>query len=338
MLGEIGPPAYKNKNGEINMEEIVIDPIDFGDLEPEFTPVVQPAPVEEPQPVEERKVPEGMINCLRNERVKVQFIPDDSSGITDKTHPYYGGMANNAWHSYTVPMLRNGTYKNPLTDKEKEYLEYCMGLERNALSVHKTVNNFWENRQVLVKKDGEILDLSTPMGYINYKILLTNSDAICPSLKLLRDAPKATYKFVLISDNEVYNATTETVSTKSACWKAYGKIEEDVKTLKVILETLTGHAVDAKSGLAFLQEQVVNLIESNPRAFLATVADKFLPFKVIIKDAVEKGVIERRGDYYYYMNNPLCGKNENPTITVAAKYISEPKNQEILFSIQAKLK
>lgn len=321
------------------MEEktVIIEP-DFTLDEPDIipmatTPVFQPVeePVEEPNE-------DGLVNCLRNERVKVQFVPSPSSSITDKSHPYWGDMANNAWHGYTVPRLKNGTLKNPLTTAEKNFLESVMGLEKNALSVHKTTNNFWENRQVFLTKDGEILDLSTPMGYINYKILLTNSDTICPSLKALREAPKATYKFVLVSDNEVYNSSTEAVTTKSACWKEYGKIENDFNTLKAVIESLTGHSVDSKSNITFLQEQAISLLESNPRLFLVTIADKYLPFKVTIKQAVEKGIIERRGDYYYYMNNPLCGKNENPTITVAARYISEPKNQEILFSIQAKLK
>jgi len=307
---------------------------------------------EEPQFIERPKEPvvepvwsysagnttkEGLVNCLRKELVKVQFIPDKSFEITDKTHPYWGGKANGTWDAYTVPLLRNGTYKNPLTTEEKNFLEDYMGLEPNALSVHKGENNFWENRHVFLTKYGDVLDLSTPMGFINYKILLTNTNEICPSLAQLKKTPKATYRYVLVSDNEVYSSAAEKVSTKSACWKAYGKIEEDFDSLKSVIQSITGLAVDRKSDLTFLQEQAVNLIDSNPQAFLKAATDKYLSFRVIIEKAVEKNVIERRGDYYYYMNNPLCGKDENPTITVAAKYISEPKNQEILFSIQSRL-
>lgn len=320
--------------------KVIVDASELTFEEPELVevpkePIVEPIVEEEPV----RRKGGKLINCLRNERVKVQFVPSSNSDITDKTHPYWGGMSDNAWHAYTVPLLRNGTYKNPLTDSEKAFLEDYMGLEPNALSVHKrSGENFWENRQVFVTKDGEVLDLSTPMGYINWKILLTNSDEICPSLKDLRDRPKATYRFVLVSDSEVYNSTVESVSVKTACWKAYGKYEEDFDTLKTIIETVTGLSVDRKSNIAFLQGKAVELIDSHPNQFLAAAADKYLSFKVLIAKAVERGVIERRADYYYYMNTPLCNKNENPTITVAARYISEPKNQEILFSIQSKLK
>lgn len=320
--------------------KVIVDTSELTFEEPELVevpkePIVEPIVEEEPV----RRKGGKLINCLRNERVKVQFVPSSNSDITDKTHPYWGGMSDNAWHAYTVPLLRNGTYKNPLTDSEKAFLEDYMGLEPNALSVHRrSGENFWENRQVFVTKDGEVLDLSTPMGYINWKILLTNSDEICPSLKELRTRPKATYRFVLVSDSEVYSSTVENVSVKSACWKAYGKYEEDFDTLKTIIETVTGLGVDRKSDIAFLQEKAVSLIDSHPNQFLDAAADKYLSFKVLIAKAVERGIIERRADYYYYMNTPLCNKNENPTITVAARYISEPKNQEILFSIQSKLK
>ena len=33
----------------------------------------------------------------------------------------------------------------------------------------------------------------------------------------------------------------------------------------------------------------------------------------------------------------MCGPNEDPTFTIAAKYLSLPQNQELKFSIEAKL-
>lgn len=36
--------------------------------------------------------------------------------------------------------------------------------------------------------------------------------------------------------------------------------------------------------------------------------------------------------------SPLCGDNEEPTLSVAAKFLSTPKRQELKFSLEAKLK
>ena len=280
-----------------------------------------------------------LINCLRKELVTVQLVEKIVGGITDKNHPFYSGKASGTISSYVVPRLRNGELKNPLTKAEKDFLEDYMGLEPNALSIHKKrEENFWTNRQVIVQKEGTVLDLSTPMGYINYKILLMNNDLICPSLEDLRKMPKATYEYVLVSDKEVYNVTSEKNNTKSMCWKLYGKVEDKPEVLKAVIEGITNTPVQGDMDLMFLQNTAVEHLEKNPRLFYAVISDPLLPFKVTLKEAVDLDVVERRGDYYYYNNTPLCGKNENPTLTVAAKYISNPRNQEILFSIQARLK
>lgn len=280
-----------------------------------------------------------LINCLRKELVTVQLVERIVDGITDKNHPFYSGKAAGTISTYVVPRLRNGELKNPLTKAEKDFLEDYMGLEPNALSVHKKRSeNFWTNRQVVVQKEGTVLDLSTPMGYINYKILLMNNDLICPSLEDLRKMPKATYEYVLVSDKEVYNVTSEKNNTKSMCWKLYGKVEDKPEVLKAVIEGITNTPVQGDMDLTFLQNTAVEHLEKNPRLFYSVISDPLLNFKVTLKEAVDSDVVERRGDYYYYNNTPLCGKNENPTLTVAAKYISNPRNQEILFSIQARLK
>ena len=319
-----------------------------GDNELIFEPVVNDEPEEEVKEQKRKGRPKksnvedsedsGLVNCLRKELIHVRLVKRKIEWITNPSHPLSDGMVDGATAVYTVPRLRNGELKNPLTKAEKDFLEDYMGLEPNALSVHKTHDNFWTNRQVIVQKIGTVLDLSTPMGYINWKILLMNSDAICPSLEDLKMLPKATYKFVLVSDKEQYTVTSEKVTNKSKCWKEYLKIEDKPSVLKSILESMTGQVVGGDVQLEYLQDRVSSLIEDNAREFLNIITDPLLQFKVILKDAVEDNIVELRGDYYYYNNTPLCGKGENPTTTVAAKYIANPRNQEILFSIQGKLK
>lgn len=277
-------------------------------------------------------------SCLRNEIVKVQFVPRERTGITDTEHPFYGGLADGASITFVVPMLRNGSYKDPLTKEEKTFLEDYMSMEPNALSVHNRHNNFWDSFTVEVGKQGIVLDLSDPMNYIKYKVLLANNTLIAPSLDELRERPQETYRFVLVSESEVSSITSNKVSTKSKCWKEYGKVENNKDVLIAILESVSGRSVDPKSGLEFLQEKVTDYIEKDPKTFLNIISDPLLSVKVLIKKAVNSNVIERRGDYYYYNNNPLCLKNENPTISVAAKYLASAKNQEIKFSIESKLK
>lgn len=314
------------------------------DLEMQFEPVQTTEKEETKQKAGRRKktetVDDGeLVNCLRKELVNVVLVKKKIEWITDSNHPLSDGMADGTTATFVVPKLRNGELKNPLTKLEKDFLEDYMGLEPNALSIHKRPQeNFWTNRQVIVQKKGTVLDLSTPMGYINYKILLMNTDTICPSLEELKLMPKATYKYVLVSDKEQYTANAEKATTRSKCWKEYLKIESKPNVLKSILESMTGEKVGGDIQLEYLQNRVSDLIESNAREFLSVVTDPLLQYKALLKEAVESNVVELRGDYYYYNNTPMCGKDENPTITVAARYVSNPKNQEILFSIQGRLK
>ena len=83
-----------------------------------------------------------LVSCLRNEKVVVKFAPRPNKNITDPKHEVYGGMANGAVRIFTVQMQRNFQLTNPLTDSEKAFLEEYMGLEKNALSIYKKVDNF----------------------------------------------------------------------------------------------------------------------------------------------------------------------------------------------------
>jgi hypothetical protein len=86
-----------------------------------------------------------LINCLKNERVIVRHINKPSNLVTNPKHVLYGGMAENASRTYTVPRLSSGNFVNVLTNSEKAFLESEMQLEYNALSVHKKIDNFWDD-------------------------------------------------------------------------------------------------------------------------------------------------------------------------------------------------
>lgn len=283
----------------------------------------------------------GVKSCLRNERVIVRFVPKEGGMITNPKHILYGGMAEGAVRYFTVPVLQStGAFKNVLTDAEKEYLEQVMGLEYNALSIYKKENNYWENFRVRLTKQDTYLNLSDPNDYIKYKVLLANTNFIADSLETLQDRPRATYQYVLIKEGESEKRESDNISTIMKCYKEYGKIENDADTLKCIVELLDKRPLAKGTKIEFLQGKANTLIQSNPGLFYSTVTDPTLPVKVLIRRAVEEGVISRRGDQYYLKsdNSPLCGNNEEPTLNTAAKYLSLPKNQELKLSIEAKLK
>lgn len=331
-------------------EKVVYDKPDF-----DIDDTIEAAPLHEvekdiPMSKEVRKSnvssSSALVNCLRNERIIVRHIPKESGMVTNPKHILFGGMAENAVRTFVVPRLTSGMFVNILTDSEKAFLEEIMGLEYNALSIYKKVDNFWDDSnesgisRVRLTKQDNYLNLADPEDYIRYKILLANKDFIAPSLQALQDSPKATYQFVIISEGDETKSAKDNMSATMKCYKEFGKIENDINILRVIVETIDGRPTAPTAKLEFLQSKINTLIQADSKLFLRVITDPMLNTKVLIKRAIEAGLIANRGNYLYLKsdNSPLCDINEEPTLNIAAKYLNAPKNQEIKFALEAKLK
>ena len=286
-----------------------------------------------------------LINCLRNEQVIVRYLPKQSRMVSNPKHVLFGGMAENATRTFVVPMLSSGRYVNVLTDDEKDFLEDIMGLPKNAMSIYKKVDNFWDDTneagisKVTLRKQDNYLNLANVEDYIRYKILIANKDYIAPSLEALETHPKATYQFVILTEESETKSARKGMTILMQCYTAYGKIEDDVDALRIIIETLTGITVHKNTKKEFLQTKINELIQSNSKMFLKIATDPLLQTKVLIRKCIESGLIAHRGNQYYIRegNVPMCEDGE-PTLNVAAQWINLPKNQEIKLSLEAKLK
>ena len=324
--------------------------IDSADMEVPLQEVIMgETPTEKPKKAQKRTDDsiEDLVSCLRNERVVVRHVPK-LTGMwgNNPKHILAGGMAEGASRVFVVPRLSSGMFVNVLTDKEKSFLEDIMGLEYNALSIYKKVDNFWDDsnengiNKVRLTKQDNYFNLSDPEDYIRYKILLANKDFVAPSLQVLQDSPKATYQFVIISEGEETKTAKNNMSATMRCYKEFGKIEDDIETLRVIIETIDGRPTSKTAKLEFLQTKANDLIQADSKIFLRVITDPMLSTKVLIKRSIEAGLISNRGNYLYLRsdNTPLCEANEEPTLNIAAKYLNSPKHQEVKFALEAKLK
>ena len=178
------------------------------------------------------------------------------------------------------------------------------------------------------------------LPFESYKILLANKNFIAPSLQTLQDSPKATYQFVIISEGDETKSAKDNMSTTMKCYKEFGKIENDIDTLRVIVETIDGRPTSPSAKLEFLQTKINNLIQADSKIFLKVITDPLLSTKVLIKKSIEAGLISNRGNFLYLRsdNSPLCEANEDPTLNIAAKYLNDPRHQSIKFALEAKLK
>lgn len=322
---------------------------EYSELELDVTTTqeMRPVPKKEIKSAQEKEeyspITSGLVNCLRNEKVTIKHINKPNGLVNNPKHVLFGGMAETAKRTFVTPILSSGAYKNVLTDDEKAFLEDIMGLEYNALSIYKKKNNYWSSDNpaatVELGKNENYLDLSNPEEYIKYKILLANNDYIAPSLQELQDRPKATYQFVIISDGEDVKQAGVKLNNKMICYKELGKLNGDTDTLRVVIETLEGKPTSPDTKYEFLEAKADEYITSDSRLFLKVIQDPMLSTKVLIKKSIEAGLLGKRGNGYYLKDGtPLCEMNEEPTLSIACRYLNAPKHQETKFMLEAKLK
>ena len=108
----------------------------------------------------------------------------------------------------------------------------------------------------------------------------------------------------------------------------------------MIVASIDGRPTSPSAKLEFLQTKINNLIQADSKIFLRVITDPLLSTKVLIKRSIESGLISNRGNYLYLRsdNSPLCEANEEPTLNIAAKYLNNPRHQEIKFALEANLK
>jgi len=283
-------------------------------------------------------------NPLKNETVIVRYIPNGK--FPNPKHVFHGGLAQNGVFSYCVPSLENGTLKNPLSKSEKAWFEQALGLEKNALSVYKQgKENFWSTANpkgigsVELKKQDNYFDLSNPTDWLKLRILQMHPEEIAMSYKDIQDNPATDYRFVVVHDaSEAEVKKNKQYYTKES-WKLLGKIEENKWAMKFIIERLEGRPLSSNTKLDILSTRCGDLIEANATKFYAIITDELFETKVMMSRCVEEGYLSRRNGYYYTKEGePLCGPNQNSSEDVAAKYLNLPKNQDLLFLLQEKLK
>ncbi len=278
------------------------------------------------------------INPLRKERIFVRFVPKEDG--LPKGHVLSGGKAEGAITSLCVPVLRStGSYKNVLTNDEKDFLESALGLDYNALSVYKKEDNYWDNYRVSLTKEGLHLDLSDPEDYIRYKVIMANSEIVAPSVRERIDRPRATYQFEIVRENEETSLENAKMDATMASYREFGKIENDPDTMRVLVELLDSRPYAINTKAEFLKARINTLIQADPRLFLSSITDPMLHTKVIIRRAQELGKIVKRGDYYYLASDgsPLCEGGENPTLSIAASYLNLPAHQDIKFILESEV-
>lgn len=267
-------------------------------------------------------------------------------------------MYDNAKLTICVPLDRNtGMIKDPLTKEEREFFENRnasgLSFEEGSLSIHKKDNkftgsfNYWHTYEyTILKSDGviddsrvfDILDLSNPIDYIKYKVLLANSGPGCmvaPSWDARND--QAEYRIALVDAgyDDVSKATkAETLIAAYAQFNDLSKSQEKMYDFLTIywLENKKAIMPSPESSTQFLKSQIQKIIEESPETFNILMTSDYEE-KLIIHRAIRKGLISREGDIFITVDGKPIGRSLRECIL----YLRDDRNQEDKLKILALL-
>lgn len=282
----------------------------------------------------EEEVMEKTTFSLPNEIVTVKFVPKKRgmAAHVEDNHVISGGMLNKAVKTFYCPLQRSGGIANILSKEEKVCLENELGIN---LSVY---GDFWTEYSVKLYKDNasNILDLSNPIEYISYKILLHYPDDVAKSWKERND--KISYQFAITRANEEVNESKLKLDVKKEAFKLFGKIEDDKEKLFGVLRLLTNQPISRASAIDWLQGKVQEHVDTNPNGFLNVIKDPSFDTKMIIHRGVETGVILKKGNKYETPDGlELCNAGETSTFANAVRFLNQDKNQEVRLLIEARI-
>jgi hypothetical protein len=277
---------------------------------------------------------------LPNKKVTVKPNFNNAGWIKDRRHRAFFSIEGTG-RSYSAPLKKDGGLFNVLTDEEKGFLERQLHMENNHLSVYKpNGQNFWHNFFVKLTKDALILDLSDPMDYIKYKILIANGDHIAPSIKNIKD--KATYKYYIEDKVDIDEIEQREVDLNTEAWAQYGIIAQDKRK---VIDILKAYAVLAPkyekyrnvakdSSLKFLAGELGKLVGQSREQFIALINDPLLEARILISRSMDSGMIERRGLKYFIKGDGKAFAND---LKAACEYVMADKNQEFKLTLEQKL-
>ena len=257
-------------------------------------------------------------------------------------------LYQNSYFSITVPRTLRGELVDPLTEEERDYFESSEGklaLKPGDLSIYKTtkdgkgkeiLNNYWTNFKVKLKNETLELDLSKPMDYLRYKVLLTNSELIAPTGA--EKLKKGTYKFALVEQGWEDGEKVKTANNKKEAYRALGKMDSSPDKMKDFLSVYYtikpgGKSVPLNAKLDFLIAEVEKIIDSDIETFIAIIKDKDYDTKIMVTKALKAKALEREGQSFRTPEGKTIGQNLKETI----QFLTNPVNSEEVLKMQARI-
>lgn len=271
------------------------------------------------------------VKCpLENRRVKVWPIKRARGLVQDPEHEA-SFLFGTAINELTVPLDRNGRLKDPLTANEREWFEEYdkeLNLEKGDTSING--KNMWIGYKIQLDKSIRILDLSDPRDYIDYKVLLVNTDKIAPSWA--EKDKKATYLYALVDEESEEKEEASRADKMRRAYEHFGRISEDPDEMKKFLR-IYGRQVAEDSKVNWLKSQLQDIIDTDLKGYLNVAEDEDYDMKDFINRAIKAGAIIKQRNQYKLPGGEVIARSIKELID----YLRANENQDIYIDIESKV-
>ena len=264
-------------------------------------------------------------------RRKGGWLPPEHEGSFLFKHSYY---------RMVVPMdKRSGDLVDPLTIEEREFFESNkagLALSEGDLLIHNKESRFWKDFVVKLDKHVTQFDLSKPMDYITYKVLLSNTETIAPTAA--DKYGKGSYKFAIVEEGYENETRVKAASSKKEAYRFFGKIDSSIEKMKNFLNVYNtqkpgGKSVPPNASQDFLIAEIEKIIDNDLDSFLGLARDKHYDKKILIFNALKAGALLRIGMTYKTPEEIVIGDNLQTVIS----YLDNPENNEEVIKIKTRI-
>lgn len=286
-----------------------------------------------------------MYNTLVEKKIKIK--PIHRNGVVNKD---IDGYFNGAKTKLSVPLTRSGALVDPFQGVDEATIGIIaekLAMKPADFNVNKKENNFWKNEygefkgtidykkgiEIPLDRTERILDLSNPIDFIEYRVLLANKEVIAPSLA--EEKNKGSYKWALVDMDEEVTLKVKSSDKKKDAYKEFGKMEASDTKLRNFLRVY-GRTVAKNATKDWMIGEVDGIIENEIDNFLTIVKDADYENRLFILDAVNAKAINKTGaDEYSLLGGAKMGKYG--TMKEAIAFIKDPKNQPEVLTIKARI-
>lgn len=235
-----------------------------------------------------------------------KWLPDGHSGSFMYDHTVLG---------IQVPIDgQSGRLKNPLTPEEVAYFENEAGLdlEKGDLNPYKKKDNFWHDFRISIRKSDDIvtdktvlitLDLSDPMQYLEYKVLMCNTSPngglVAPSWQERLNS--GTYRIVLVHEGQQNVEKVKRADYMKKAYKYLGKIDASEEAMYdfltiYFLENGKSKRPSQNSDKETYYSEIQDLIDNDLNGVIKIIEDsKNYDYKLLVHRGLKIGALKMVG-------------------------------------------